>query len=199
MFDVRRRQFITLLGGAAAWPLSTRAQQPAVPVIGWLGATTAEAARENIAAFQHGSAETSYVVGRNVAIEYRWAEGRYDRLPALAADLVGRQVAVIVAAGGNAPARAAEAATTKIPIVFIGGGDPVSGGLVASFNRPGGNVTGVSWIVSALEAKRLGLLLDVVPRASEIAVLVNPIFPAAETQLKNAQQAAQERGFSSMP
>jgi putative tryptophan/tyrosine transport system substrate-binding protein len=192
----RRREFITLLGGAAAWPLAARAQQPAMPVIGWLSSGAAHSAfRSFVTAFHQGLAEAGYVEGRNVAVEYRWAEGQADRLPKLAAELVRRQVVVIVASGGSAPAQATKAATTTIPIVFVSGDDPIEVGLVSSLSRPGGNVTGISWIASALEAKRLGLLQEVVPKNADVGVLVNPSFPGAKTQLRDAQEAARERGI----
>jgi len=173
---MRRREFITLLGGtAAAWPLAARAQPQAPPVIGYLSSSTPNANAHNLAAFRRGLGETGYVEHRSVGIEYRWAEGQYDRLPALAADLVNQQVAVIFATGGPLPALAAKAATSTIPIVFQGGGDPVQLGLVASFNRPGGNVTGISNISGSLLAmKGLELLHELVPKAAKVGCLVNP-------------------------
>ncbi len=189
---MKRREFIALLGGAAfAWPLPARAQQP-TPVIGFLNGASAKAYAFNVTGFLQGLKETGYIEGQNVTIEYRWAEGHYDRLPGMAADLVRRQVAVVAA---NTPAAAAaKGATTKIPIVFVSGDDPVANGLVTSLNRPGGNATGVSLISAALGAKQLGLLHELVPATTSIAFLVNPASPTAKPQVSDAQEAARALG-----
>jgi putative tryptophan/tyrosine transport system substrate-binding protein len=186
---VKRRQFISLLGGATvSWPLGARAQQPAMPVVGFLHSASPGPFASAVDAFRRGLNETGYIEGQNVAIEYRWAEGQYNRLPALAADLVRRQVSVIVAMAGNGPAQAAKAATANIPIVFVSGGDPVSGGLVASINRPGGNVTGVSWIATALVPKQLELLRESTRNPALIGALVNPSYPDHDLQLRELQE-----------
>jgi ABC-type uncharacterized transport system substrate-binding protein len=188
---VRRRDFISIIGGAAAvWPLAARAHQPATPVIGFLNPASPDTYAPFVTAFHRGLKEAGYIEGSNVAIEYRWAEGRYDRLPGLAAELVRRQVAVIAATGGDIPALAAKLMTATIPIVFDTTTDPVKMGLVASLNRPGGNLTGVRLITVELMPKRLELLSAVVPDASVIAFLVNPTAPGAESEARDAQAAA---------
>ena len=185
----RRREFITLLGVAGAWPLATHAQQPALPVVGFISGGSADGYAPLAAAFRQGLSESGYVEGRNVMIEFRWAQNQNDRLPALAADLVARQV-VVIAAGGISSALAAKAATTTIPIVFEAGSDPVKTGLVASLNQPGGNVTGVSNFAAVLAAKELALLHELVPNATVIAVLVNPTTPNLAESIANDMQAA---------
>jgi putative ABC transport system substrate-binding protein len=192
-----RREFITILGGTAAagWPLAARAQQVAMPLGGFLRSTSANASIDLVAALRRGLAGAGYTEGQNIAIDYRWAENRNERLAALAADLVRRQCALIVA-GGDAAAHAAKAATATIPIVFATGDDPVKVGLVAGLNRPGGNITGISFFNSAeLESKQLELLREVVPKAGVIAVLVNPSATAAESQEREAQIAARALGL----
>ena len=190
-FDqLKRREFITLLGGAAvAWPLAARAQQPGMPVIGFLGASTPEMNLERMRAFHLGLKETGYVEGDNVTILYRWAENHVDRLPDLVADLARRQVAVL-ATYGNAPALAAKAATTTVPIVFAVTEDPVRSGLVVSLARPGGNLTGINTLSSELAAKRLGLLRELVPGAVKVAVLVDPARAPTKTTLREVEIAA---------
>src|SRR5262245_30411126 len=193
-FLYRRREFITLLGGAAAaWPLAARAQQRAVPVIGFLSSVSAPVTSKRIASFGHGLSETGYAVGRDVAVEARMAEGEYDRLPTLAADLVSRRVGLIAALAPQA-AFAAKAATTTIPIVFVGGLDPVKAGLVASLNRPGGNVTGVTFIGASLGAKRLELARELVPNVAVIALLTHPNSPDASEELRDLNTAAKTIG-----
>jgi len=192
---MNRREFITLIGGAAAapsmfWPRLASAEQATMPVIGFLSSRSPAESSHLVAAFRAGLQAGGYVEGQNVAIEYRWAEGQYDRLPALAADLVRRGVAVLATTGGEPSALAAKAATSTIPIVFTVGGDPVKIGLVASLNRPGGNATGVSLLTTVPEAKRLGLLYELVPNAALIGVLINPNYQGAEAQSREVQDAA---------
>jgi putative ABC transport system substrate-binding protein len=192
---MKRREFISLLGCAAAGvPLAARAQQPTMPVVGYLSSTRPEALQENVAAFRQGLNESGYFEHRNVAIEYRWAQDQYDRLPALAADLVRRRVSVMVATGALPVALAAKAATSTIPTVFATGGDPVQLGIVASLSRPGGNLTGVTSLNTEVLPKRLELLHEVLPRTTAIAVLINPSNSAAESQSRDLQAAARILG-----
>ena len=190
---MKRREFITLLGGAAAtWPLAARAQQPAMPVVGFLRSTSVANSTHIVRAFRQGLSEEGFVEGQNVEIEFRWADNRLDRLPGLLAELMNRRVVVIVA---NTPAAlTAKAVTTTIPIVFASGGDPVREGLVASLNRPGGNVTGVSYLFGAVAGKRLGLLSQLVAKGSTIGVLANPNIPNTAAELRDLEPAANEIG-----
>ena len=193
MLDLRRRQFLTLLGGAAAaWPLAAPAQQPTMPVIGYLDATTAIDSVYRVSAFRDGLKEAGFIDGHNVAIDFRWAEDKLDRLPALAADLVQRHVAVIV--GPNTTMRAAQDATSTIPIVFVSGGDPIANRLVDSLSRPGGNITGVSFASAPLQPKRLGLLHELVPPPATIAWLRDPRSPSFEIEGRDVEPAAGELG-----
>jgi putative ABC transport system substrate-binding protein len=187
---MKRREFIAGLGGAATWPLAARAQQPAMPVIGFLNSASPGPFALLLSAFHEGLKDGGYVESKNVTVEYRWANGQYDRLPALAADLVRRRVTVIAATGGTTTAQAAKVATTTIPILFIAGANPVGDGLVSSFNRPGGNVTGVSVYTSELAPKRLELLRELVPKATKIALLVNPENAADSQDAQNMMQRA---------
>jgi putative ABC transport system substrate-binding protein len=187
---MRRREFLAILGGAVVWPLAARAQQPAMPVIGFLSAGSAAERVDLLAAFRQGLSETDYVEGRNVAVDYRWAENQYDRLPPLAADLVRRHVSIIATPGSTPAALAAKAATTAVPIVFTSGADPVKLGLVASLSRPGGNLTGVTFLTGTLPAKQFELLHELVPKTAVIGFLVNPSFPDTPNQLSEVQAAA---------
>jgi len=190
---MRRRKFITLLGGAAAWPLAAVAQQSAIPTIGFLRSTRSDASTDLLVALRKGLKETGYVEGQNLTIEYRWAENQQERLSALAADLVRQRCVAIIAGGVNA-AFAAKAATATIPIIFATGVDPIKSGLVGSFNRPGGNITGVFSVSASMEGKQLGLLREVVPTAAVIGMLVNPTSPGSERQERETQAAAQALG-----
>src|SRR5262245_23017896 len=192
---MRRREFISLLGGAAGWPLAARAQQPALPVIGLLNPNSLDTGMDRLRGFRQGLKDTGFVEGENVAIDYRSAENQNDRLPGLAAELVSRPVAVIAAIQGIASVLAAKAATTTIPIVFNVSEDPVKLGLVASLARPGSNLTGVNFVTGELTAKRLELLRELVPAASRVAVLVNPTNPATETTVRDVEPAARAMGL----
>ena len=193
---MRRREFITLLGGAAAWPLAARAQQPAMPVVGIINAGSPETSVSRVTAFRQGLGELGYVEGQNITIDYRWAEGRYDRYPELVADLIRRKVSVIATGASGPAAFAAKAATSSIPIVFGVGEDPVRLGLVASLARPGGNVTGVNFFTAEVAAKRLGLLRELAPRTTRVAVLVNPTNAAsAESTARDVRAAAPALGL----
>ena len=192
---MKRRAFITLVGGAVAWSLAARAQQPSMPVIGFFSPCSAGTCPYMLDGLRRGLAETGYVEGRNVTIEYRWAEGRYDRLPELAAELVRRRVDVIFASGSSAPGLAAKAATSTIPIVFQTGGDPVVDGLVTSMNRPGTNVTGVSRMTVLLDSKRVELLHEAVPKVNTFALLVNRDSPRTDFVIEQVQKAARSLGL----
>ncbi len=194
---MQRREFITLLGGMAVWPFAVRAQQ-SMPVVGFVHSSSPNYFSQMAPAFSQGLKEAGYIEGQNLVIEYRWAEGQYDRLPALVADLLDRKVNVIFAAGGTNPAKAAKAATTKIPIVFVSAADPVRTGLVASLSRPGGNVTGISLLASTLDSKKLDLLRQLMPQATMIGDLVNPNYPEAKSQVAGFQAAANSLGVRSM-
>jgi putative tryptophan/tyrosine transport system substrate-binding protein len=187
---VKRREFMTIVGGAVSWPLVARAQQPTMPVIGFLSARTFDDSKNLLAAFREGLNASGYVEGQNITIEYRWAEGQYNRLPELANDLVHRNIALLVATGGEPSALAAKAATSTIPIVFTVGGDPVKAGIVARLNRPGGNATGVSLLTVAPEAKRLGLLNELVPGSGPFGILLDPNYTTSEITLQEVRDAA---------
>jgi putative tryptophan/tyrosine transport system substrate-binding protein len=190
---MKRREFISLLGGAAAWPLAARAQQPTMPVIGFLSSVSLGGYAFFVTAFRNGLKEAGYIEGRNVAVEYRWAEGQLDQLPAMAADLVSRQVAVI--ATDTRSTLAVKAVTTSTPIVFVSGGDPVKLGFVASLNRPGGNITGASFLTAAVAGKRLELLRELIPRAAVIDYLVNPDNALGQPEIADAEAAARTHGL----
>jgi putative ABC transport system substrate-binding protein len=187
---MRRREFIAFVGCTAAWPLAARAEQSALPVIGFLNSGSADAYRDRITAFQQGLRQLGYIDGENVIVDYRWALGEYDRLPKFATELVERRVSVLVATGGEPAALAAKSATSTIPIVFAIGGDPIKLGLVASYNRPGGNATGANILAAEMDGKRLGLLHELMPNATRVGVLLNPNFPAYTEQLNDLQHAA---------
>jgi len=191
---VRRRELNLLLGAVAAWPVVARAQQKSVPVVGYLSSSSSKASARLVDGFRQGLRDAGFIEGRSVAIEYRWAEGDYQQLPTLAADLVGRKVDVIVATGGPAPGLAAKRATSAIPIVFASGGDPVAEGLVTGLSLPGGNITGVNFLVFELSAKRLELLRELIPQARTIALLSNPGNPNAERNIASVEEAARSKG-----
>jgi putative ABC transport system substrate-binding protein len=194
---MRRRDFITLLGGAAAnWPTFARAQST-IPTVGFLSTRSPDESAHQLAAFRRGLAENGYVEGQNLTVEYRWAMGQYDQMALLATDLARRSVTVLVAVGGDPSAMAAKAATTTIPIVATFAGDPVKQGLVASLNRPGGNVTGISNLITTLEPKRFGLLRELLPQATTVGILINPSYPTAASQLGEMQEAARAAGVRS--
>ena len=192
---MKRRAFITLLGGAAMWPLAARAQQSAMPVIGYLSSRSPDDTAHLLGGFRQGLGDSGFVERQNVTIEYRWALGRYDRLPTLATELVRLPVGLIVSTGGEPAALAAKSTTSTIPIVFATGSDPVKAGLVASYNRPGGNATGINFLTADMEAKRLGLLHEMLPQAKAIAFLYNPKFVVAEDQLRDVLEAARTLGL----
>lgn len=192
---IGRRHFVAALGGvAAAWPLAARAQQTALPVVGFLSGRSAKDSAANVVAFRRGLEEAGYVEGKNVSIEYRWADGEYDRLPSLASDLVRRSVAVIATTGGTESGLAAKQATAAIPIVFLVATNPIELGLVDSYNRPSGNVTGVSFLIGELTGKRIELLHELVPQAAVIGTVVNPSYPDTKFQIRDAQAAANALG-----
>jgi putative tryptophan/tyrosine transport system substrate-binding protein len=193
---MRRREFLGIAGGAVAWPLATRAQQPALPLIGFLHSASSDSYVSQMSAFRQSLKESGYVEGQNVAIEYRWAQDQITRLPILAAELVQRHVTVIVAGGSPDSALVAKSATTTIPIVFMNAADPVAIGLVASFNRPGGNITGATLLSAELAPKRLGILRDLLPALTKIAVLVNPTRPGVDAQKTQMQEAARALGLA---
>jgi ABC-type uncharacterized transport system substrate-binding protein len=197
-FTIGRRELLAALGTAAAWPLAARAQQPAMPVVGYLGGLSPDTYAPRLAAFHRGLAEVGYVEGGNVRFEYRWAEGRYDRLPALAAELAARQVSVIAAMGGDATAHAAKSASTAIPIVFAVTADPIKTGLVASLNRPGGNVTGVNFLLNMIAPKLFEVLQEAVPKPGTVGFLVNPTGPEAEAAVSEVRGAGQALGHGVM-